>query len=144
MAFWINKSKSGIFKRCSALLFSAIGRQHENSQSYNIKPAHMKHTPSPWSGTRETELGTTIVLSSTGIPICEVLFTDGLGSDNKIREESKANELLIRQAPSMKKELELVVANLKNLRTGKLSIFDFPIAEHIKDIENVLSKTEEP
>src|SRR6478736_693251 len=102
----------------------------------------MKHTPSPWNGTRETELGTTIVVSSTGVPVCEILFSDGIGADHKVREEAKANELIIRQASAMKEALQSIADDLRLLRAGKLSIFDFPISEHVKDIDNVISKTE--
>jgi hypothetical protein len=104
----------------------------------------MKHTPSPWNGTRDTEFGNTIVLSSTGTPICEILFSDGIGDTNVVRDEAKANELLIRQACAMKEELERALANLKNLKSGKLAIWDFPIDEHIREMDNIISKTEEP
>lgn len=103
----------------------------------------MKYTPSPWNGTRETEFGNSIILSSTGVPICEILFADGLGADSGVRGEAKANELLIRQACAMKEELERALANLKNLKSGKLTIWDFPLDEHIKEMENIVNKTEE-
>lgn len=101
------------------------------------------HSDAPWSGKETNELGHEIVLSAKGTPVCEILFSDSLGAEPNIRREARANAQLIRQAPAMYEALMTLESELKSLKKGTLSIWDFSIDKHLKELRTISERVEE-
>lgn len=106
-----------------------------------------KFTKDPWSKL-DTSMasGNRVILNPDNKSICEVLpvrYPDSMEPDVVKQEliiEEYANEQLIRMSPLMFEELESALEDLENIKSGKLTVFQWDIQARINSITNLLRR----
>ncbi len=101
----------------------------------------------PWSNTDVSmATGNKVIINAKEHMICEILpvkYPD-INATTLLRvqylEEEAANEQLIRMSPNMFNTLESVLEELKAIKEGKLTVFEWDLPGTIKNITTLLER----